>query len=135
MDSTDFFNRLQNQASPLVALTEFLDAEERNEQAQQTEKMRFVGYVLDVGYDSATIITSDSFKVAVGGIPRGSFLILAPHNLKGLPPHFTLLRVMETAPTPLSNRRIRCSRPTLNFTKSPCPNWTSGRRVNSSGAH
>ena len=86
----------------MAALTEFLAAEDRFEQAQQTDKMRFVGYVLEIGYDTATIITSDPYKVAVGGIPRGSFLILAPRDLKGLPPHFTLLRVLETAPTPLS---------------------------------
>src|SRR5215472_4011497 len=102
VESSDFFSKLQYQDTPLVALTEFLQAEQRFEQSQQTDKMRFVGYVLEVGYDTATIITSDPYKVAVGGIPRGSFLILAPNSLKGLPPHFTLLRVMETAPTPLS---------------------------------
>jgi len=102
VESSDFFSKLQYQDTPLAALTEFLQAEQRFEQSQQTDKMRFVGYVLEVGYDTATIITSDPYKVAVGGIPRGSFLILAPNSLKGLPPHFTLLRVMETAPTPLS---------------------------------
>jgi len=102
VEPSDFFSKLEYQDTPLAALTEFLQAEQRFEQSQQTDKMRFVGYVLELGYDTATIITSDPYKVAVGGIPRGSFLILAPHSLKGLPPHFTLLRVMETAPTPLS---------------------------------
>ncbi|WP_062980613.1 helicase HerA domain-containing protein [Nocardia anaemiae] len=102
MQSDDFFARLDYQETPLAALTDFLDAEGRFEHAQQVDKMRFVGYVLELGYDTATIITSDPYKVAVGGIPRGSFLILAPNDLKGLPPHFTLLRVSETAPTPLS---------------------------------
>ncbi len=64
--------------------------------------MRFVGYVLKIGFDDVTIITSDPYKKAVGGVPRGSFLIMAPDSLKGLPPHFTLLRVTDTAPTPLS---------------------------------
>lgn len=104
MGAEDFFNKLEYQESPLAALTEFLAAEERFEQSHLTDKMRFVGYVIDIGYDTATIITSDPYKVAVGGIPRGSFLILAPGDLKGLPPHFTLLRVMETAPTPLSGQ-------------------------------
>jgi hypothetical protein len=99
---SEFFSKVEYQDSPLSALTDFLEAEERYEQARQIDKMRFVGYVLDIGYDTATIITSDPYKIAVGGIPRGSFLILAPNNLSGLPPHFTLLRVMETAPTPLS---------------------------------
>ncbi|MGH3694273.1 MAG: helicase HerA domain-containing protein [Pseudonocardiaceae bacterium] len=102
MEPSDFFSKLEYQDTPLAVLTEFLQAEQRLEQAQQIDKMRFVGYVLELGYDTATIITSDPYKVTVGGIPRGSFLILAPQSLKGLPPHFTLLRVMETAPTPLS---------------------------------
>ena len=102
MKADVFFSKLEYQDTPLAALTDFLLSEERFEQAQQTDKMRFVGYVLELGYDTATIITSDPYKVTVGGIPRGSFLILAPHSLKGLPPHFTLLRVLETAPTPLS---------------------------------
>ncbi|SKS49540.1 AAA-like domain [Mycobacteroides abscessus subsp. abscessus] len=104
MESNEFFNKLEYQDSPLSALTSFLSDEEKYEHAQQTDKMRFVGYVLEVGYDMATIITSDPYKVAVGGIPRGSFLILAPNNLTGLPPHFTLIRVIETAPTPLSGQ-------------------------------
>src|SRR5262249_24966509 len=41
----------------------------------------------------AKIITSDPYKLAVGGIPRGSFLIMTPNNPGSLPPHFTLLRV------------------------------------------
>ena len=102
MEQAEFFHKLEYQNSPLAALTDFLEAEERYEQSRQIEKMRFVGYVLDIGYDEAKIITSDPYKIAVGGIPRGSFLILAPSSLADLPPHFSLLRVMETAPTPLS---------------------------------
>lgn len=102
MRPSEFFRKIEYQESPLAALTDFLQAEEQFEQARQIDKMRFAGYVLDIGYDTATIITSDPYKIAVGGIPRGSFLILAPSNLSDLPPHFTLLRVMETAPTPLS---------------------------------
>ena len=44
--------------------------------------MRFVGYVLDIGYGEVTIITSDPFKVAVGGIPRNSLLIMCPASFK-----------------------------------------------------
>lgn len=102
--ASKFFSKLQHQESPLAALTSFLEREQQYEQSQQIDLMRFVGYVLEVGYDGATIITSDPFKRAVGGIPRGSFLILAPDDLEDLPPHFTLLRVMETAPTPLSQQ-------------------------------
>src|SRR5204863_2705888 len=74
------------------------------EQARQIDKMRFAGYVLELGYDAAKIITSDPYKIAVGGIPRGSFLIMTPNNPGALPPHFTLLRVTGVSPTPLSTQ-------------------------------
>ena len=66
--------------------------------------MRFVGYVLELGFDTAKIITSDPYKLAVGGIPRGSFLIMTPVSAGNTPPHFTLLRVTGVSPTPLSNQ-------------------------------
>ena len=99
---SDFFTEAEHQDSPLRLLIEFLKEEKRNEEAKKYEAMRFVGYVLDIGFDVATIITSDPFKQAVGGVPRGSFLIMAPDSLRGVPPHFSLLRVVDTAPTPLS---------------------------------
>jgi DNA helicase HerA-like ATPase len=64
--------------------------------------MRFVGYVLDIGFEDVTIITSDPFKILVGGVPRNSLLIMMPDDFVGAPQHFTLLRVIEPAPTPLS---------------------------------
>ncbi len=98
----EFFTEAEYQDSPLRALTDFLKQERQNEDAKNYDAMRFVGYVLDLGFDEAKIITSDPFKKAVGGVPRGSFLIMAPDSLKGVPPHFSLLRVTDTAPTPLS---------------------------------
>jgi hypothetical protein len=92
------------QGNPIEALRLFLEYEGRMETARLTEKMRFVGYVLDLGYDSAKIITSDPYKLAVGGIPRGSFLIMTPTNAGNTPLHFTLLRVTGVSPTPLSNQ-------------------------------
>lgn len=97
-----FFGKAEYQDSPLRILTDFLDQELRYEKSSEYGKMRFVGYVLELGFDTATIITSDPFKKAVGGVPRGSFLIMAPDLLEGMPPHFSLLRVVDTAPTPLS---------------------------------
>lgn len=97
-----FFDRVATQYHPMRVLETFLEQEKANEQAKRYEDMRFVGYVLDIGYDTVTIITSDPFKIAVGGIPRNSLLIMVPANLEGLPLHFTLLRVLESAPTPLS---------------------------------
>ncbi|MEN3370515.1 MAG: hypothetical protein V7609_2658 [Verrucomicrobiota bacterium] len=98
-----FFETASMQNHPLRAVSDFLIQEAASEQAQKYEEMRFVGYVLDIGYDSITIITSDPFKENVGGIPRNSLLVMAPANFDKFPPHFTLLRVLESAPTPLSS--------------------------------
>src|SRR5690606_31032972 len=89
--------------NPIDALRIFLKNEEKMEAAQQIDRMRFVGYVLDVGYDTAKIITSDPYKIAVGGIPRGSFLIMVPAKMPASTPlHLTLLRVTGVSTTPLS---------------------------------
>lgn len=97
-------NTASSQGNPIDALRIFLGEQERLEKARQVSKMRFVGYVLELGYVEAKIITSDPYKLAVGGIPRGSFLIMTPTDPGGLPPHFTLLRVTGVSPTPLSNQ-------------------------------
>jgi hypothetical protein len=101
---TDLVNTAVTQGNPIGALRTFLESEANYERAKQVEKMRFVGYVLELGYETAKIITSDPYKIAVGGIPRGSFLIMTPNTQGGLPPHFTLLRVTGVSPTPLSNQ-------------------------------
>src|SRR5216684_3254968 len=101
---TDFLSTAATQDNPIDALRLFLEREADLEKGKQIDKMRFVGYVLELGYDAAKIITSDPYKVAVGGIPRGSFLIMTPNNPQGLPPHFTLLRVTGVSPTPLSTQ-------------------------------
>jgi hypothetical protein len=97
-----FLNEAATQDHPLRILREFLKQESANEEAKLYNKLRFVGYVLEIGYDSATIITADTFKINVGGVPRNSLLIMTPSNLESLPLHFTMLRVLESAPTPLS---------------------------------
>jgi hypothetical protein len=98
----DFFEKAAMQNHPLRVLQTFLEFEGASKKAKKYDDMRFVGYVLDIGYDTVTIITSDPFKIAVGGVPRNSLLIMVPVNSDTLPPHFTLLRVLEAAPTPLS---------------------------------
>jgi hypothetical protein len=98
-----FFDKAALQNHPLRAIEEFIASEDANEKAKNYGQLRFVGYVLDIGYDTVTIITSDPFKVSVGGVPRNSLLIMVPSvRVDGAPPHFTLLRVLETASTPLS---------------------------------
>lgn len=92
------------QNNPISALMAFIEQEKRFKTAREIEKMRFVGYVLELGFDNAKIITSDQYKVIVGGIPRGSFLIMIPSEFGNMPPHFSLLRVKGVSTTPLSNQ-------------------------------
>ncbi len=103
----EFLESAANQDHPLRILKEFLDSEAAFEKAKQHDKRRFVGYVLDIGYGEIKIITCDPFKVAVGGIPRNSLLVMVPSTFESngsqVPPHFTLLRVLDSAPTPLSS--------------------------------
>ena len=98
----EFFEKASMQNHPLRVLQSFLEQEAKKEQSRSYDDWRFVGYVLEIGFDTVTIITSDPFKIAVGGVPRNSLLIMVPSKMDKLPPHFTLLRVLESAPTPLS---------------------------------
>ena len=102
--TTTFFEEAIIQQNPMRVLVDFLKAEQGKNHAGDYDNLRFVGYVLDMGYDIVTIITSDPFKAAVGGVPRNSLLIMVPSELPSrMPPHLTLLRVLDVAPTPLSN--------------------------------
>ena len=65
---------LQN--NPIIKVKEFIDRQNNYKKVKAVENWRFVGYVLDISYSGATIITNDTYKIAVGGIPRGSFLVL-----------------------------------------------------------
>lgn len=99
-----FLDQAALQNHPMRALTQFLEAEEASELAKKYDELRFVGYVMDIGFDTVSIITSDRFKVVVGGVPRNSLLIMTPSApSKTVAPHFTLLRVLEAASTPLSS--------------------------------
>jgi hypothetical protein len=99
----NFIFSAESETSSLAPLLKFLKDEASNENASKFSEMRFVGYILELNYDTATIITSDPYKRAVGGIPRGSFLIMTPTDFSGgIPPHFTLLRVSGATSTPLA---------------------------------
>ena len=101
-----FLDSAASQNHPLRILSDFLHNEESIEIAKRYNESRFVGYVLEISYDEITIITCDPFKVSVGGIPRNSLLIMVPDSFEqngtSIPPHFTLLRVLDSAPTPLT---------------------------------
>lgn len=101
--------KLQNMVSnsslennPISKVRNFLDEQEMYKGSKDIEKWRFVGYVLELNYESAKIITNDTYKMMVGGIPRGSFLMLVPSNYKENPSHFTLVRVRGITSTPLT---------------------------------
>jgi len=100
-----FMENAEYQNSPMRLLTDFIENEKSLYTANSKEslnQMRFVGYVLDISYDEVKIITSDPYKIAVGGIPRGSYLIMCPKSFNNIPPHFTLLRVNGVSTTPLN---------------------------------
>jgi len=105
MNMQEFCSNAAMQHHPLRLLSDFLTEEKRKVTAGDYTNSRFVGYVLEIGYNTATIITSDAFKVAVGGIPRNSLLIMIPAEYEKYPPHFSLLRVLETADEPLKKEK------------------------------
>ena len=80
----EFFDKAAMQNHPLRVLETFLDKEKAYEIAKEYGKMRFVGYVLEIGFDTVTMITSDPFKIAVGGVPRNSLLIMVPASVVNL---------------------------------------------------
>ena len=95
-------SNLQN--NPIIKVKEFIDRQNDYKNTQTIDKWRFVGYVLDLSYEGAKIITNDTYKIAVGGIPRGSFLILVPADFSKTEPHFSLLRVKGVSATPLTQQ-------------------------------
>lgn len=99
----DFLTKSRFSSNPLSILNQFLDEEKAKEVVGSTDNWKFAGYVIDIGFNTARIITSDPYKKAIGGMPRGSFLIMVPEDLEGIAPHFSLLRVSGVAPTPLTN--------------------------------
>jgi hypothetical protein len=95
-------SNLQN--NPIIKVKEFMDKMNEYKNTGVLDKWRFVGYVLDISYSGAKIITNDTYKLIVGGIPRGSFLILLPSNFNKTQPHFSLLRVKGISATPLTQQ-------------------------------
>ncbi len=67
------FSKAEYQDSPLRVLLDFLSEEEKNESSANYSAMRFVGYVLELGFDEATVITSDAFKKWWVACPEARF--------------------------------------------------------------
>lgn len=83
-------------------LKNFLENEKNNESEKKYDKLRIAGYVMDISFDKVRITTNDAYKRTVGGIPKNSNLIMIPEDYEKFPPHFTVLRVLEAAVTPLT---------------------------------
>lgn len=94
------------------------EIERFHSQLGDPESKRLLGYVMELGYDNAVIVTNDFYKIRSGGISKNSFLVIRPESLQGLiapedlrsfgraadqPAHLILARVREPAPTPLAN--------------------------------
>lgn len=65
-----------------------------------------IGYVMELGYETGTIITNDFYKVKNKGIPKNSFLLIRINSerlLQRIPLHYIIVRVTEPTTTPLSN--------------------------------
>ena len=58
------------QNDPLRILVKFLENEKKKEESANYKESNFVGYAIKVTYDTVTVITSEPFKLAVGGVPR-----------------------------------------------------------------
>ncbi len=118
---SSFFKSVKNESSPMKPLLDLLINERKKEIMKEYDKQRFVGYVISLDFWEAKVITSDPFKLAVGGVPRQSFLIMVPEmgthhdatqvneiedrvyeSFGGYPPFFILLRVLQSSDTPLS---------------------------------
>src|SRR5207249_12044966 len=70
------------QGNPIAALERFLRREEESEAGGKTgrDKMRFVGYVLELGYETARIITSDPYKLAQARRRRSAPGVVPDHD-------------------------------------------------------
>ena len=69
----------------------------------------FLGFLLGLSYDDATIVTCDGWKRSCGGVPKNSFVLikLTPTAAAGQPAGKALIlaRVQEALPTPLDSEQ------------------------------
>ena len=72
--------------------------------AQLIQEDQFVGWVFQIDYESAAVLTNDVWKTQANGIPRNCFL-LATSIVPGEPAgEVILLRVMGSAPLPVEDK-------------------------------
>ncbi|MCH7381948.1 hypothetical protein [Acinetobacter higginsii] len=64
----NFLTKSRFSSNPLSVLNQFLDEEKAKEVVGSTDNWKFAGYVIDIGFNTARIITSDPYKKAIGGM-------------------------------------------------------------------
>jgi len=71
------------------------------------DKSNFVGFTYDLDYETAKVLTNDSWKLKVKGIPHGTFLVAIYQNeLQEFSKEGILLRVIGSAKIPQSSMII-----------------------------
>ncbi len=71
------------------------------------DKNNFVGFTYDLDYETAKVLTNDSWKLKVKGIPHGTFLVAIYQNeLQEFSKEGILLRVIGSAKIPQSSMII-----------------------------
>lgn len=71
------------------------------------DKTNFVGFTYDLDYETAKVLTNDSWKLKVKGIPHGTFLVAIYQNeLQEFSKEGILLRVIGSAKIPQSSMII-----------------------------
>ena len=74
--------------------------------AQLIQEDQFVGWIFQIDYENAAVLTNDVWKTQAHGIPRNCFL-LAASVVPGEPAgEVILLRVMGSAPLPVDDKLI-----------------------------
>lgn len=75
---------------------------------KEYQDWQLAGYALNISYDNVVVSTCDQYRMVVGGIGVGDFLLLTqlfqPKNTRT---QFILLRVSDTAETPLTQDILR----------------------------
>jgi len=67
----------------------------------------FIGRIFEIDYDFAKVLTNDSWKLNVKGIPHGSFLVAIYHNdIHNSKPEGILLRVIGPTKIPQSSEIV-----------------------------
>jgi hypothetical protein len=102
------FNEFISQENEIRSELKKEDANKRqlDNKVKSSSESHLLGNLVEVSYETATLITNDYYTFNNGGIPKSSFLIATlnqfSYNKQDIPEHFILLQVQETTGTPAS---------------------------------